>query len=212
MTFMTDTTELKSGLVLFRRNDVQHDNWYCRIKIPNEDRYKTVSLKTRNLEAAKDKAFDQDAELRFKIKHELPIFNRSFSEVAKEYSAFHKKRSLAGQITHHAWRVGDSHIKTQLNRYVGNTQITLIGQDKWDDYPTWRVANGKGRSGGRVSDATIRSEMGTFRGVMLFAASKNFIKDSQVFRGKLPISKVSREEFTPEEYRKLYLLCILRSH
>lgn len=204
MTFMTDTTELKSGLVLFRRTDVQHDNWYCRIKLPNEDRYKTVSLKTRNIDAAKEMAFDHDAELRFKIKHELPVFNRSFAEVAKEYSAFHKKRSEAGQITHHAWRVVDSHIKTQLNPYVGTTQITLIGQDRWDDYPTWRMTNGKGRSGGRVSDATIRSEMGTFRGVMLFAASKTYIRDSQVFKGKLPVSKASREEFTPDEYRKLH--------
>lgn len=204
MTFMVDTQELKSGLVIFRRADVQHGNWYCRMRLPKEDRYKTISLKTSNVTEARDRAFDHDAEIRFKIKHELPIFNRQFSEVAKEFSAHHKKRSEAGQITHHAWRVLDSHIKTQLNRYVGTTQVTLIGQDKWDDYPMWRQNNGKGRSGGRVSDATVRSEMGTFRSVMGFAASKQYIRDSQVFKGKLPISKAHREEFTPDEYRKLH--------
>jgi integrase len=204
MTFMTNTQELKPGLVIFRRTDVQHHNWYCRMKLPGEDRYKTVSLKTSIEGEAREKAFDHDAELRFKIKHELPVFNRSFSEVAKEYSAFHKKRSEAGQITHHAWRVIDSHIKTQLNRYVGTTQITLIGQDKWDKYPMWRQANGKGRTGGRVSDATIRSEMGTFRGVVGYAAGKQYIRESQVFKGRLPISKARREEFTPDEYRKLH--------
>lgn len=205
MTFMVDTQELKSGLVIFRRTDVKHANyWYCRMKLPMEDRYKIVSLKTSILSEARDRAFDHDAELRFKVKHELPIFNRQFSEVAKEFSDFQKTRSEAGQITHHCWRVIDSHIKTQLNPYVGTTQVTLIGQDKWDDFPVWRQSNGKGRSGGRVSEATVRSEMGTFRRVMGFAASKQYIRDSQVFKGKLPISKVSREEFTPDEYRKLH--------
>ncbi len=204
MTFMIDMEELKSGLVIFRRSDVEHDNWYCRIKLPRQRRYKHVSLKTPNVSEARNLAFDQDAELRFKIKHELPIFNRTFSDVGKEFSDYHKKRFEAGQITRHAWRVVTSHLKTQLNPYVGKTQITAIGQGKWDDYPMRRYTTGKGRSGGRVSDATVRSEMGTFRAVMNFAASKGYIRDSQVFKGKLPVSKASREEFTPEEYRKLH--------
>lgn len=204
MGFMTDTQELKSGLVIFRRTDVQHSNWYCRMKLPGEDRYKTVSLKTAIVAEARDKAFDHDAELRFKIKHELPVFNRQFSEVAKEFSAFQKKRSEAGQITFHRWRVLDSQIKTQLNPYVGTNQITLVGPDKWTEYPMWRHNTGKGRSGGRVSDSTIRSEMATFKEIMGFAASKSYIRDSQVFKGKLPVSKARREEFTPDEYRKLH--------
>jgi integrase len=204
MTFMADTEELKTGLVIFRRKDVQHDNWYCRIKLPNTDRYKHVSLKTRNVSEARDRAFDHDAEVRFKLKHELPVFNRPFSEVAKEFAEHQKKRSQAGEITHHAWRVIDSHIKTQLNPYVGTTQVTLISQDKWNNYSMWRQSTGKGRSGGRVSDATIRSEMGTFRAIMNFAAARSYIKPSQVFKGKLPKSKAAREEFTPDEYRKLH--------
>lgn len=204
MTFMTDKEELKSGLIIFRRTDVQHDNWYCRMKVPDEDRYKTISLKTSKLSEAREKAFDHDAELRFKIKHEIPIFNRAFSEVAKEFSDFHKRRAEAGQITLHRWRVMDSHTRIALNAYVGSTQISLIGQDKWDDYPTWRLTNGKGRSGGRMSEGTVRDEMTTFRSVMKFAASKQYIRESQVFKGKLPLVKVSREEFTPDEYRKLH--------
>ena len=204
MTFITDKEELKSGLIIFRRTDVQHDNWYCRMKLPGEDRYKTISLKTSRLNEARDLAFDQDAELRFKIKHEIPVFNRSFSEVAKEYSDLQKKRAAAGQITEHRWRVTDSHIRIALNAYVGTTQITLVGQDKWDDYPTWRLTNFKGRSGGRISDGTVRDEMTTFRSVMKFAASRQYIRESQVFKGKLIKSKARREEFTPDEYRKLH--------
>lgn len=204
MSFMLDAQELKPGLVVFRRADVKHRRWYCRIKLPNSAQYKTIALKTADAHEARDKAFDQDAELRFRIKHEMPVFDRKFSEVAKEFSAFQKERSEIGQITHHRWRVMDSHIKTQLNRYVGNVQITQLGQDRWGAYPVWRHKNGKGRSGGRVSDGTIRDEMATLRSVMRYAASKKYIRDSQVFHGKLPVGHARREEFTPTEYRKLH--------
>jgi integrase len=46
--------------------------------------------------------------------------------------------------------------------------------------------------------------MATFRSVMAYAASKKYITESQVFKGKLPLSKQKREEFTPQEYRKLH--------
>jgi integrase len=199
-----DVEELKPGLILFRRGDVQHRNWYCRIKLAGQDRYKTISLKTPEKGEARAKAFDEDAEVRFRLKHNVPIFNKTFAEVAAEFSAHQKRRSEAGQITHHRWRVLDSHIRSQLNRFVGSYQISLIGQDRWSEYPIWRQQNGKGRSGGAVSDGTVRDEMATFRSIMNFAASKRMIPESHVFRDQLPTAKVSREEFTPEEYRALH--------
>src|SRR6266849_7603872 len=46
--------------------------------------------------------------------------------------------------------------------------------------------------------------MSIFRAIMAYAASKKYIAESQNFKGKLPLAKVRREEFTPEEYRKLH--------
>lgn len=201
---MLDPHELKPGLVVFRRADVKHRNWYCRIKLPKEDRYKTVCLKTGDLNDARDKAFDQDAEVRFRLKHEIPVFDKTFAEVAEEFSKFQKDRSEAGEISFHRWRVMASHIKTQLNPYVGAVQITQLGTDRWKTYPAWRQKTGKGRSGGRVSVGTIRDEMATFRSIMTFAAGKSYIRDSQVPEGRLPLDKTRREEFTPQEYRKLH--------
>jgi len=203
MTFLLDAQELKPGLIIFRRADVKHRNWYCRIKLPHSDRYKTVSLKTADIDAARDRAFDHDADVRFRIKHEVPIFDRPFSQIAKDYAELQKERAEAGQIALARWQNVVSVIKAQLNRYVGPIQINLIGQDRWDRYPIWRQKNSKGRNG-LVSDATIRYEMSIFRSIMAYAASKKYITDSQIFNGKLPISKARREEFTPEEYRKLH--------
>jgi len=203
MAFLVDTQEIKPGVIIFRRADVRHRNWYCRIKIPSEDRYKTVSLKTADIDAARDRAFDQDADVRFRIKHEVPIFNRPFSQIASDYAGLQKERYEAGQISRKRWELVESVIRAQLNRYVGTVQINLIGQDRWQGYPLWRQKNGRGVDG-RVSDATIRTEMSIFRSIMAYAAGKKFITESHAFKGKLPLAKVRREEFTPEEYRKLH--------
>ena len=134
MAFLTDIEELKTGLIIFRRADVQHRNWYCRIKVPKEDRYKTISLKTNDLREARDKAFDHDADIRFRVKHEVPIFEKSFEEVAERIlSTSQKSVALSGQITLNRWKIVDSYIRLHLIPYMGSIQITLIGQDKWQD-------------------------------------------------------------------------------
>ncbi|HEX4273106.1 MAG TPA: hypothetical protein VHZ32_17065, partial [Rhizomicrobium sp.] len=72
MAFVTDKEVLKPGLIIFRRADVDHCNFYCRVKLPKADRYKTISLKTSDINAAREKAFDQDADVRFRLKHDVP--------------------------------------------------------------------------------------------------------------------------------------------
>ncbi len=134
----------------------------------------------------------------------MPVFNKPFSQIATEFAAFQKQRAEEGQITMHRWRVIDSHIRSQLNRYVGSTQISQIAPDRWSNYPIWRQQNGKGRSGGAVSAGTIRDEMSTFRSILAYAASRRYIHESQVFKDRLPVDKTAREEFTPEEYRALH--------
>lgn len=204
MTFLMDKQELKPGLVIFRRTDVQHRNWYCRVKLPKSDRYKTVSLKTADVTLARDRAYDHDADLRFRLKHDVPVFNRSFSQIAKEYVEHQKRRAATGQVSDARWRKCESVIRARLDLYVGTTQIHLIGQDRWDDYPTWRRETSKGRLREQVSDATIRFEMSIFRAVMGYAIKKRYIRADQMFQGRPTLSKMRRDAFSPEEYRKLH--------
>ena len=145
MTFIADKEELKSGLVIFRRTDVSHRNYYCRVKLPKVDRYKTVSLKTSDITRARDLAFDYDADIRFRLKHDVPVFNRPFAEVAKEYVALQARRATAGEIAPLRVKKIESIIRAQLNPYVGTTQVHLIGHDRWDSYPAWRRSMGEGR-------------------------------------------------------------------
>jgi integrase len=145
MAFITDKEELKPGLIIFRRTDVDHRNFYCRVKLPKEDRYKTISLKTADITAAREKAFDHDADVRFRLKHDVPVFNRPFSDVAEEYVALQERRAATGEITRRRVGTVKSVIKAQLNPYVGSTQIHLIGHERWENYPTWRRGISEGR-------------------------------------------------------------------
>lgn len=157
MAFIIDKEELKPGLIIFRRGDVSHRNWYCRIKLPKADRYKTYSLKTSTIEAARERAFDRDADIRFRIKHDVPVFNRPFLEVAREYLVVQEARAKRGEISAQRPRKLRAIIEGALNDYVGTTQVHLIGDDLWESYPAWRRENGAGRylrNGTReVSDA-----------------------------------------------------------
>jgi integrase len=215
MSFLVDVQELKTGLIIFRRSDVQHRNWYCRVRVPKEDRYKTFSLKTADINEAKDKAFDHDADIRFRIKHEVPVFEKSFAQVAAEYSAYLKSVAESGQITMRRWLTVDGHIRLHLTPYMGGLQIAHVNEDKWKAYPLWRKKNGQSKtlvaSADKenktyepVKDGTIRQEMNTYRAVMNFAADKQYIRERQVPRGKLPSDEARREAFTPQEYRKLH--------
>jgi integrase len=146
MAFVIDKEELKPGLIIFRRSDVDHRNWYCRIKMPKADRYKTVSLKTPDKSDARERAYDQDADIRFRLKHDVPIFNRPFRDIAKEYLATQEARAKRGEISAGRPKKMKAVIEGALDDYVGSTQIHLIGDELWGSYPAWRRENGAGRN------------------------------------------------------------------
>lgn len=143
--FIIDKEELKPGLILFRRSDVRHRNWYCRVKVPKQDRYKTVSLKTSDLHAARAAAWEHDGEVRYAIKHGVAIFNRPFRDVGKEYHAKQAVRLRRGEITPKRLETIRLIIEGPLDDYLGSVQVHLIADERWGDYPTWRRENGEGR-------------------------------------------------------------------
>src|ERR1700761_5804890 len=146
MAFVIEKEELKPGLIIFRRGDVAHRMWYCRMKMPKADRYKTVSLKTTDIGAARERAFDQDADIRFRIKHDVPVFNHPFREVGREYFLIQEARAKRGEISAARPKKVRAVIEGALERYVGSTQVHLIGDELWGGYPAWRRVNGAGRN------------------------------------------------------------------
>jgi integrase len=123
MAFITDKEKLKSGLIIFRRGDVAHRNFYCRIKLPKEDRYKTIALGTADRQSAPDQAFDLDADIRFRIKHDVPVFNRPFRQVAEEYIAVQQRRAKLGEVATDSVKNIANRCRRVLHDYIGSTLI-----------------------------------------------------------------------------------------
>ncbi len=204
MKFITDKEQIKAGLIIFRRGDVGHDQFYCRVRIQNEDRYKTISLHTTDRQTARDLAMDQDADIRFRVKHDVPVFNRPFSYVATEFAEAQQRRANVGEVTQARAMNVKNKVDGPLKAYVGSTQVHLVGQDRWSEYPLWRRENGVGRRNGIISDSTIRIEMSIFAAIMNHAVSKRYVPASHRFEGMPKLRSNRRDEFTLEEYRKLH--------
>lgn len=256
--FITDKEVLKPGLIIFRRGDVSHRYWYCRVKVPKEDRYKTVSLKTDNINDVRSLAWEQESEVRYSIKHGVAIFNRAFREVVKEFMTKQEARAKRGEITPKRIETLRAMLEGPLDEYVGSVQVHLIGDERWGSYPAWRRENGEGlvaRNGSRmvtpeiaaklvgndflrrerrqttrglrfkkptpeqiaaavqdklskpipyVSDDTIRTEMKAFGAVMNYAIKQRYVPASLRFDAFPALKTQRREEFTPEEYKRLY--------
>jgi len=204
MSFIVDKEQIKPGLIIFRRGDVGHDNFYCRVRIQNEDRYKTISLRTPDRQTARDRAMDQDADIRFRVKHDVPVFNRPFSQVAEEYAEAQQRRANAGEVSQARVMNVKNKINGPLNTYVGSTQVHLVTQDRWSEYPLWRRENGQGRRNSIISDSTIRIEMSIFAAIMNYAITKRYVPAHHRFEGMPKLKSNRRDEFTLEEYRKLH--------
>ena len=178
MAFVTDKEELRPGLIIFRRADVQHHNWYCRVKLPKADRYKTVSLKTNDINAARLQALEHEGEVRYATKRGDPVFNRPFREVAKEYLAAQIARAKRGEISKSRPEKVRTILDGPLNEYVGSTQVSRIGDELWAGYMTWRRENGEGRAernGSRMVSRELAEKL-------VRHDQSNFIK-TQVARG-----------------------------
>lgn len=204
MGFILDKEQVKKGLIIFRRGDVAHDEFYCRVRIKNEDRYKTISLHTSDRQTARDLALEADSDIRNRLKYDVPVFNRTFAQVAEEYAKTQQRRANVGEVSQARARNVQNKIDGPLKAYVGSTQIHLIGQDRWAEYPLWRRENGLGRRNGVISDATIRIEMSIFAAIMRYAISKKYVPASNRFEGMPKLKSARRDEFTLEEYRKLH--------
>ena len=127
MSFVTYKEELKPGLIIFRRADVQHRNWYCRIKLPKADRYKTVSLKTASASDAREIAFDKYSEMRYAIKMGVPILIARLARWRRNISLNKPAVRRAARSALNASRKIQSVVNAQLNPYVGSTQVYLVG-------------------------------------------------------------------------------------
>jgi hypothetical protein len=68
-----------------------------------------------------------------------------FREVGREYLLTQEARAKRGEISAARPKKVRAIIEGPLDRYVGSTQVHLIGDELWGGSPAWRRENGAGR-------------------------------------------------------------------
>ncbi len=199
MTFVTDKEELKPGLIVFRRGDVLHSNWYCRIRLPRADRYKTISLQTADIIVARERALDHDVDLQRRFQQGA----RPFGELAIEYLETQRRRAGAGEISDRRVESIKSIIVRHLNPYVGAIPIVRVSQEYWLKYPAWRRANGMSRLHKQICESTIYSEMAIFNGVLNYAVKRGDLSADLHFNSKPKYTVAPQDALSLQEYRLL---------
>lgn len=178
MQYYQNKTLLRDGNVLvYQRSDIKSGIWQARFLI--NGKYKNTSLKTTNKSEAEIKACDLYDEIRFKIKHGIPVFDLTFKQVVEEFLRNAEERCKTGEITYRWVKVISSVIDNGFYPYfTKDIGITSIQQNKIDGYVAWRKNNNK--SGPKISIATLRTELAFLKQIFKYALKKKYINESQM--------------------------------
>ncbi len=190
-------------VMLFQRADHKDKKWNARYRI--QGRYKVKSLRTADFSKAKTVALEEYDELRFKDKHGLPIFDKSFEAVAEEFIEYGFKRIEAGEISQY-WAGTAQSILRNWQRYLANLDVNKIPQEKIDGYIEWRNKNN--RYNKPIKMETAVTELSYLRQCLYWARDRKYVSEVQIPYIKPPKipqhKRRKREPFTLVEYQRLY--------
>ena len=200
--FYTAEHDCCDGAVKLVRTKQSGDIWQLRCWVHSEKRYLKKSLRTKDLETAKEKARQIYYATMGKIDAGQKVFTITISELIEKYIQYQQDRVDAGFIS--AGRL--TTVKTQLkhlSNFVGkDRKLDTITREKYKDYYVFRRKHHP-----KVRDVTLINERATIGHLYKFALEKGFINQD-----KLPLwSEIkrinidSRTSFTREDYRTLYI-------
>jgi integrase len=196
--------EILDGAVDIIRTTKSGQFWSMSCWLKNEGKCYRRSLRTKNLEEAKELA----REMYFRLQGDIRAGNRIFTVTAKEFvDAFIKHKAdeaNAGLITHGRVQT----IKTSLNKwflkFVGEkTTLEKISRHRFEEYYVWRRQQAED-----VRNATLINERALISSLFKYGISRGFLRHDQMpIFTRLSIKKSQverRDEFDLKEWEKLY--------
>jgi integrase len=212
--------DLADGNVrLFKRNGIFQARIY-----KGERRYIYRSLKTRKLEDARRSATKFYYEIEFKKQEQLPLQQRSFGDVLKEYVRLREKdyeQSTKGKANTSHKQTTSIHMLRQIKRvskfwleYCGKVAVNKVDNAKLADYIAWRkdyyhrLPADKIPRNAKINptDSTLVWETTLAKTVLKFAQERGYRGITQLPTWRYKVSKrIVRPTFTVPEYRQLYV-------
>jgi hypothetical protein len=169
-----ETITLKDGkLRLFKRADTKSGYWQYQVII--NGRPVIRSTKTTILEDATAIAVSGFYEILVKVKHDIPIFDKTFMQIAKEFISDYKRKAEVGVKGAGRLSLIESKAKTVFPPFFKEMSITKIGTKTLDEFVLWRSDPKNGRFGKAPTQVTINGELAIINSILKFAVINKFI-------------------------------------
>ena len=198
-----ETIELDGiPVTLYKRSDLVDPKWQMRIKVPESTKYVRQSTKCSDLEKAKEVAIERYWKIKLQIKNNIPVFNKTFSEICKELTRDIEDKVKRGDIATKTGTVQISNINRYYIPFFGTKPIASISQATVDDYWNWRMDYWKDKT---PKAATLHHEANILNMVFEKAIKQGALQYHLKPDHKPPVKKVvgRRSELSREEYKKL---------
>jgi integrase len=153
-TYYNEQYSILGGEAKIYRTAVSGDVWQVVYYIPGENQAFRKSLRTRDIEIAKEKARSIVLDVMLRVNSGEKVFSRSFDDVVKLFIAEKRSQAQAGEIS--LGRVGSlaSILTKAASEFVGaHRKIDSIRGDEWKRYFTWRRQQKPG-----IKDITLPGE------------------------------------------------------
>ena len=212
-----ETIELEGiPVTLYKRGDTANTaNWQMRIKVPGSSKYVRSSTKCDDLAKAKEVAMERYIEIKVQLKNDIPIFSKTFGDLAKEFLRNANVRLGRKEITKETVTVQTQRINRFFIPYFGKKAIDSINQATVDAFWGWRIDywknNGK-ENKGRLptkdhtpASTTLQAEGTLLNSIFNSAIRQGLMQQHLKPDHKPPVKIVTnrRSELTRNEYIKL---------
>ena len=132
--FYTEEVEILDGAVKLMRTKQSNKIWQMRVWVSDEKRHFRKSMRTRDLDLAKEKA----RKIYYQMMGQKEVGNKIFSitmgRCVEEYLEFQQQRVDGGFITQGRRTTISSQVKHLLKFVGANTKLDNIQRHKYKDY------------------------------------------------------------------------------
>lgn len=181
-------------IVLFLREG-KKPKYYVRLKIPNSDKYKTISTKTSDRNESVRISMDLYDEYYHKVKMGGTVVSRTYKDVFDEWS---KNRTNSYKQNSNDRTV--EYVGVYSVDYFGKMLIDKISSKDFHEYFDWRKQNYKKKI---PSNETLNRERTSIQSLFKYSYQRGYITNP-ISIPKLKTNGVSRRPtFTMNEWKKI---------
>lgn len=197
--------QLFDGDVKIFRVPASGNVWQVYIWVREEQKDIRRSLKTRDLELARERAREIYFDYITKIRNKEPVFDKKVKEIVEDYLEYQTKRVQQGIITSEYKATIESRMKHYIEFIGADTNVASVAEDRFEDYRIFRKTKAP-----TVTLITLYNERGTIKSLYNFAIKRKKLKRGyepdfgEWERLKQSGEKINRDALDVKEWNIIY--------